>query len=104
MTASGCRASPQVMRMSQNCPTVMPCEPSVTDVSLCCVYFIMVKNACQEPCLAVQRLRLCTSNGGDTGSIPGQETKIPHAAQCDQSKQTNKNPHVRKTEPISETC
>ena len=41
MTASGCRASPQVMRMSQNCPTVMPCEPSVTDVSLCCVYFIM---------------------------------------------------------------
>ena len=80
VTASGCRASLQVMRMSQNCLIVMPCEPSVTDVSLCCVYFIIVKNACKGPCLVVQRLRLCTSNKGGTGSIPGQGTKIPHAA------------------------
>ena len=26
-----------------------------------------------------QRLGLCTSTAGDTSSIPGQETKIPHA-------------------------
>ena len=30
---------------------------------------------------AVQWLRLCTFNAGNAGSIPGQETKIPHAAQ-----------------------
>ena len=29
--------------------------------------------------LAVQWLRLCTSNAGGGGSIPGQGTKIPHA-------------------------
>ena len=28
--------------------------------------------------LAVQWLRICASNAGGTGSIPGQETKIPH--------------------------
>ena len=28
----------------------------------------------------VQWLRLCTSNAGDKGSIPGQGTKILHAA------------------------
>ena len=30
--------------------------------------------------LAVQWLRLHISNAGDTGSIPGQGTKIPHAS------------------------
>ena len=30
--------------------------------------------------LVVQWLRLCTPNAGDTGFIPGQGTKIPHAA------------------------
>ena len=34
--------------------------------------------------LAVQWLRLCTSNAGGAGSIPSQGTKIPHAVQCDQ--------------------
>ena len=29
--------------------------------------------------LVVQWLRLCTPNAGDTGSIPGWGTKIPHA-------------------------
>ena len=29
--------------------------------------------------LVVQRLRLCTSNEGGTGSIPGRGTRIPHA-------------------------
>ena len=28
----------------------------------------------------VQWLRLCASKAGAAGSIPGQETKIPHAA------------------------
>ena len=36
--------------------------------------------------LAVQRLRLCTPNAGSTGSIPGQGTKIPHAAWRSQNK------------------
>ena len=31
--------------------------------------------------LAVQCLGLCASTAGDTGSIPGQGTKIPHAPQ-----------------------
>ena len=30
--------------------------------------------------LAVQWFRLCTSNAGGTGSIPGRGTKIPYAA------------------------
>ena len=29
--------------------------------------------------VVVQRLRLCASNAGDTGSTPGRGTKIPHA-------------------------
>ena len=38
-------------------------------------------------------LKLCASNAGGTGSIPGQGTKIPHALQCGQkteNKQRNK--------------
>ena len=34
----------------------------------------------------VQWLRLCAPNLGGTGSIPGQEIKIPHAEQCGQEK------------------
>ena len=34
----------------------------------------------------VQWLRLHASNAGGMGSIPGQGTKIPHAAQCGQIK------------------
>ena len=34
------------------------------------------------PSLAVQGLRLHTSNTEGAGSIPGQGTKIPHATQC----------------------
>ena len=33
--------------------------------------------------LLVQWLRLSASNAGGLGLIPGQETKIPHAVQCD---------------------
>ena len=32
--------------------------------------------------LVVQWLRLCASNAGGTGLIPGWGTKIPHAAGC----------------------
>ena len=34
--------------------------------------------------LVVQWLRLCASNAGGEGSIPGRESKIPHAAECSQ--------------------
>ena len=34
--------------------------------------------------LVIQWLRLHASTAGATGSIPGQGTKIPHAAQCGQ--------------------
>ena len=40
--------------------------------------------------MVVQWLRLRTSTAGGTGSIPGQGTKIPQAAQHCQNKQTNK--------------
>ena len=44
--------------------------------------------------LVVQGLRLCTSNVGGTGSVPGRGTKIPHAMWHSQkkikTKQTNK--------------
>ena len=36
--------------------------------------------------LAVQWLGLCASTAGGMGSIPGQETKIPHATPCGQNK------------------
>ena len=38
--------------------------------------------------LAVQWLRLHASTAEGEGSIPGWGTKIPHAAQCSQNKQT----------------
>ena len=34
----------------------------------------------------VQWLRVCTSTAGVAGSIPGQETKIPHATWCRKKK------------------
>ena len=36
--------------------------------------------------LAVQGLRLCASNAGGMGSIPGRGIKIPHAVQRDVAK------------------
>ena len=45
--------------------------------------------------MAVQLLRLCTSSGGGTGSIPGQGTKILHAAWHGQEmRKLNTFPHV----------
>ena len=38
--------------------------------------------------LAVQWLRFRTSNAGGVGSIPGQGTKIPHAAWPKEKKKT----------------
>ena len=40
--------------------------------------------------LAVQWLRLCTSNAGGTVSIPGQGTKIPHVVWHGQNDNNNK--------------
>ena len=43
---------------------------------------LQIKNIAQEgTSLAVQWLRLCGSNAGAMGSIPGWGTKIPHAVQ-----------------------
>ena len=44
----------------------------------------------------VQGLRLCASNAGDAGSIPGQETKIPHATQRSQKVKKNKKMKIKK--------
>ena len=41
--------------------------------------------------LEVQWLKLHASNIGGARSIPGQGTKIPHAAQCSQDIKKNKN-------------
>ena len=38
----------------------------------------------------VQWLKLCVSNAGDMGSIPGWGTKIPHAAQGSQRERERK--------------
>ncbi|XP_033257416.1 uncharacterized protein C19orf44 homolog isoform X2 [Orcinus orca] len=45
------------------------------------------KTGCPGTSLAVQWLRLCASNAGGVGSIPGWGTKIPHAARCGQEKE-----------------
>ena len=50
----------------------------------------------QRTSLAIQWLRLHTSNAGRVGSIPGWGTKISHALRCGQ-KQTNKKQN--KTKP-----
>ena len=42
-------------------------------------------------CLAVQWLRLCALSAGGTGSVPGWETKIPHAARYGKKKYIIKN-------------
>ena len=47
--------------------------------------------------LVVQWLRLCTPNAGGLGSIPGQRTKIPHAATktwCSQINWGKKNLYI----------
>ena len=35
----------------------------------------------------VQRLRLCASNAGGMGLIPGQGTEIPHTSRCGKEKE-----------------
>ena len=50
--------------------------------------------------LAVQWLRLCTSNAGDIGLVSGQATEIPHACQKQKTaKQPKPNPD-RSTFPL----
>ena len=41
--------------------------------------------------LALQMLRLCASNAGDAGLIPGQGTKTPHAGQPKEKKKKERN-------------
>ena len=53
--------------------------------------------------LAAQWLRHCTSNAGDTGSIPGWETKDP-ACPAVQPKQTNPKKQRAKKKGALETC
>ena len=50
-----------------------------------------LKHKCSGTSLAIQWLRLHTSNVGGTGSIPGRGTKIPHATQRGQK---FKNPRM----------
>ena len=45
---------------------------------------IIYNHLTMEISLVIQWLRLHVSTLGDRGSIPGQETKIPHALQCSQ--------------------
>ena len=45
---------------------------------------IIYNHLTMETSLVIQWLRLHASTLGDRGSIPGQETKIPHAVQCSQ--------------------
>ena len=49
-----------------------------------------IKYGSPQTSLGVQWLRLCTSNAGGAGSIPGWGTKIPHAVWCVQKQKRNK--------------
>ena len=53
------------------------------------VYCPLLKLYISRTSLVVKWLRLCASNARDTGSTPGQGTKIPHATQ--QGQKINKN-------------
>ena len=56
------------------------CKNAEHPVSLSHTCELSIKNIYVGASLAVQWLRFCTSNAGDTGSIPGPGTKISHAA------------------------
>ena len=49
----------------------------------------MQKEGSAGASLKVQWLRLCAFTVGDTGSIPGSGTKVPHALWHSQEQQTN---------------
>ena len=62
----------------------------------------MIRNKNLGTSLAVQWLRLCTSNSGGTGLIRGQGTKIPYAAQHSQRiKKQNNTPPKKKPKNIN---
>ena len=48
------------------------------------IFFLAFLKKCFWTSLAVQELGVHTSNAGGTGSVPGQRTKIPHAARRSQ--------------------
>ena len=55
-------------------------RPNLSSVELGC----SLKKTKVGTSMVIQRLRLCTSSAGGSGSIPGQETKILHSVQCGQ--------------------
>ena len=50
--------------------------------------------------LVVQWLELHASTAGDTDSIPGGGTKIPHAVQCGKKKRQMTGPHPWKSDSL----
>ena len=60
-------------------------EPSDSIVSSCVLQCPHLQNAGDD------RVRLCSPNAGDLGYIPGQGTKIPHAAWFGQKKNADDN-------------
>ena len=67
-------------------PPQQSCNPLVTPLGRVSpgVCYILLKYCCWGTSLAVQWLRLCASNAGGAGSIPGRGTKVPHATWCGQ--------------------
>ena len=52
----------------------------------------------------VQGLKLCSPNAGDAGSVPGQGTKIPHAATKTQCSQINKSILKKQIKKKTHSC
>lgn len=48
--------------------------------------FLILEVRVTGPSLAIRWLGVCVSTSGAMDSIPGQETEIPHAAQCSPKK------------------
>ena len=69
---------------------------------VCCLWRRSEKNQ-QETSLVVQWFRLHIFNAGGTSLTPGQETKIPHAAQCSQIKTTYPRPCMDIRQKLSAT-
>ena len=57
---------------------------------------ILVRNNQYQDFPVAQWLRLCASNTGDLGSIPGEGTKSPHALWCGKKLREKKNLLLKK--------
>ena len=77
------------------CPgLVFPLWLCIPRLSLCIPWPPSCKNSSHGTSLMVQWLRLRPSNAGDTGSIPGQGTKIPHAVSAAIKKKKKNSSHT----------